>query len=80
MRIFFDVGRPNGSAVVEQATLTLIPKFVSISPNAGSFGGSYITLNAPGATIASTGLSVVDSAKVSICSQVTVPQYGIIKC
>jgi hypothetical protein len=80
MQIFFDVGRPNGSAVVEQATLALTPKFVSISPNAGSFGGSYITLSAPGATVTSTGLSLVDPAKVSICSLVTVPQYGVIKC
>jgi hypothetical protein len=80
MKIFFDVGRPSGSAVVEQATLTLTPTLVSISPNAGSIGGSYITLSAPGATVGSTGLSVVGPTKVSICSQVTVPQYGVIKC
>jgi len=53
---------------------------VSISPNTGSIGGTVITATAPGATVTSTDLDIVDAAGDSICQTVTVVSYGVVEC
>jgi hypothetical protein len=57
--------------------MTLTPKFVSISPNSGSIGGSLITAVVPGAGSSAT---IVDSTGASICSTVKLTAYGVIEC
>jgi hypothetical protein len=77
-KLFFDVGLPDGHALVE-ASFALTPKLVSVSPNSGSVGGSLITASVPGATVSDT-VSIVDSAGASICESVTVTSYGVVEC
>lgn len=49
MNVYFDVGLPKGyDTVVVGKTFTLSPKLVSVSPNAGSIGGSLLVAKLEG--------------------------------
>jgi hypothetical protein len=76
--LYFDVGTPEAHSIVE-TSLSLTPKFVSISPSSGSVGGSLITAAVPGVVVGST-VSIVNSTGTSICEIVTVVSYGVIEC
>jgi len=47
MKLYFEKGIPNGHEILDKG-LTLSPKFLSISPNIGSMGGTLLTITAPG--------------------------------
>jgi hypothetical protein len=79
MKLYFDIGIPAGNALV-QATMALTPKFVSISPNTGSAGGTVLTANVQGVGIATTELDIVDATGASICQTVKVVSYGVVEC
>jgi hypothetical protein len=76
--MYFDVGIPVGHSYAE-ASFSLTPKLVSVSPNSGSVGGSLIIATVPGVTVSDT-VSIVDSAGSSICESVTVTSYGVVEC
>jgi len=56
------------------------PRLLSISPSTGSPAGSMITAIVKGVGSASTGVVLTRSTGVWICTEVTVPQYGVVKC
>jgi len=91
MALYFDVGLPKGyDTVIEGKNFTLSPKLVSVSPNAGSTGGSLIIARLEGlGTLSNTtqaywnahGGTLVDVAtNQDICQSVIVKQYGEVEC
>lgn len=77
-KVYFEQGKPEGHSFLD-AGIAITPKFVSVSPNAGSVGGTTIVANVQGAIAGST-LDITDAAGQSICDKVTVPSYGKVVC
>ena len=76
--VYFEVGLPENHTLVEAASLNITPRFVSISPNTGSIGGTLITAVVPGATKTSNDIDIQDDLGASICDSVTVLSYGVV--
>lgn len=76
--LVFTVGAPHNHAAVS-AGLTLEPKFVSVTPQDGSVGGTTIFLNVQGVGVWDT-VDVKNSDGFSICSSASVVSYGRVKC
>ena len=76
--LYFDVGLPKNHSFIE-ATFTISPKLVSVSPVSGSVGGSLLTVTVPGATVADT-VDILDSTGASICESTEVTSYGVVQC
>ena len=79
MAVYFDIGVPNGRDKMYNSQ-TLEPKFVSITPNSGSAGGTWIVANVQGVGPQTSGLDLVDSTDASICEKLEVPSYGVVRC
>lgn len=80
-KIYFDIGIPEGHAIVSNATLVTEPKLVSLSISEGSVGGSNITANVQGVGTATSGLELVDSVSgSSLCTKLTILSYGEVQC
>jgi len=80
MKMYFDVGVPYGRDIVS-ASLTLEPKLVSVSPNVGSAGGTLITAKVAGLGKKQLNVDIVNAVDdVSICSKVTIEEYGKVQC
>lgn len=77
--VIWDLGLGDGNAIT-QASLTLEPRLVSVSPNTGSQGGSLITLNVQGVGPATQALNVVDINGGSVCQSIKIVKYGEVKC
>lgn len=81
MQLYFDVGLPEGHQGVASTTLTLTPKFVQVSPGAGSVGGARLMARVPGLGNASKGVDIVEAATGnSICRSVRMTAYGKLEC
>jgi len=78
-KLYFEIGHPKNHAIVN-TQLDLTPKFVSISPNIGSIGGTIVTAQVPGATTSSTDIDIVDPNNNSICDSIEVVSYGVVQC
>jgi hypothetical protein len=81
LNLFFPVGLPKGHELV-RAGFTLTPKFVSMTPNAGTNGSTLVQATVPGVGTSTTGLDLVRGDNdESICrTDVEVVSYGIIQC
>lgn len=60
LNLYFPVGIPEGHDLV-RAGITLEPKLMMITPNAGSPGGTLVTATVPGVGLGTTGLDLVDA-------------------
>jgi hypothetical protein len=56
MKLYFGVGIPEGHASVMNGTHTMTPRLVSITPNTGGRGGTWIVAKVPGFGPGTTGL------------------------
>jgi hypothetical protein len=77
--LYFPEGIPENHTAVAQ-TFNMTPKYVSISPNAGSIGGSLLNVTIPGVGLNST-VDILASNGSSICANnATVTSYGVVSC
>ena len=77
--VYFDDGLATGYEAFTSATV--IPSLVSISPSAGSAGGSFITVTGTGFGPTSAGVNLKHAPSGSdMCSEVTVTAYGSFTC
>jgi hypothetical protein len=83
LNLFFPVGIPKGHDLV-RAGFTLVPKLMSLSPNAGSPGSTLITALVPGVGKGTTGIDLVNFATgKSICwnsKPSGIVEYGKFQC
>jgi len=81
MNLYFPVGLPKGHDIIK-AGVTLTPKLVSLTPNAGSISGTMINAFVPGVGTATTGLSLIRKGGNSVCNSKTlkVTSYGKVEC
>jgi hypothetical protein len=82
--LYLDIGIPDGNRTLLDQGVVLTPKFVGISSNKGSKGGSVIVLNVQGIGSADEvqAIQYVDStgADKSLCSNHSTIAYGKIEC
>ena len=79
--IHLPVGHPGGTDAMNYGTgITLTPRIHSVSPNVGSLGGALIVAEVRGFGNMTTAVTLVNSAGVDICSEVSVVKYGQLKC
>lgn len=77
--MYFDVGLPAGDRTILDTGVVLTPKFVGISTNEGSPGGSVIILNVQGIGWNDTIKSIVytdSSGSQALCTSHKVIAYG----
>lgn len=76
--MYFDVGIPAGDRTILDTGVLLTPKFVGISTNAGSPGGSVIILNVQGIGWNDTIKNIIYTANgdQTLCSSLKVIAYG----
>jgi len=81
VNLFFPIGIPKGHDLV-RAGITLEPKFMSMTPNAGTPGGTLIQAQVPGVGTSTTGLDFYNKATgQSICiDNIRIVEYGVIEC
>lgn len=83
MKLYFAVGTPEGHAGVMAGTHTMTPKLVSITPNTGGKGGTWIVAKVPGVGPGTTGLELTTNAtSTRLCAPgtLTIPSYGKVVC
>lgn len=91
VNVYFDVGLPKGhNTVVQGRTWNLEPKVTSISPNAGSVGGSLLIVQVAGlgplansseAYWNSNGVTLINSAtSAPLCKSLKIRSYGVVEC
>ena len=84
VKMYFDIGIPGGNRTLLDNGVTLEPKFVGISSNIGSKGGSTIVLNVQGIGSTETVHDIqyvdADGADQSLCSNHSTISYGKIEC
>lgn len=84
VRLFLDIGIPEGNRNLLDEGVSMTPKFVGISANKGSKGGSTIVLNVQG--IGSSELvhdikfKDTAGASFSLCKNHSMISYGKIEC
>lgn len=79
MKVYFADGLSSGYDAFTSATM--VPTLVSISPSAGSSGGTLLTVTGTGFGVDTTGLNLVHSSSgTDICSEVTITGYGQFTC
>jgi hypothetical protein len=80
LNLFFPVGLPNGHEII-RAGFTLEPKFMMITPSAGTPGGTLVQATVPGIGKSTADLDLVDNTGRTICqNDVEVVEYGLIQC
>ena len=79
MKLSFAEGKPEGHLILD-AGVAITPRLVSITPNAGSVGGTTIIASVPGAGLSTQGLQIQNSAGSSICTALRVVAYGKVEC
>lgn len=77
--VIWDIGLGSGNAIVG-ASNTVTPRFVSVSPNTGSQGGTLLKLNIQGVGPATQGLQIVDSSGAQICNTIKIVKTGEVYC
>ena len=84
VRMYLDIGIPEGDRSILDAGVSLTPKFVGISSNKGSKGGSTIVLNVQGVGSADKvqDITYVDAEgdDKSLCANHSTISYGKIEC
>jgi hypothetical protein len=60
--------------------ITLTPRIHSVSPNVGSSGGALIVAEVRGFGNMTAAVTLVNSAGVDICTDVSIAKYGQLKC
>lgn len=79
VEIFFPDGFPTGYDTVN--TVAVTPNLVSISPAAGSAGGTLLTVTGTGFGANSEGVTLVKASDSSdVCDKVTITGYGSFTC
>lgn len=76
--LYFPEGIPENHTLV-QSSFNMTPKYVSVTPNSGSIGGSLLNVTAPGVSKSST-VDILASDGSSICANASVASYGVITC
>lgn len=81
LNLFFPVGLPKGHEII-RAGITLEPKFLSITPNEGSPGGTWITVSVAGVGKLTEGLNIEIDTEESLCvdRKLIVEEYGKATC
>lgn len=78
---YLPIGTPNGVDSLKYSTgITVAPQFLNVTPSIGSPAGSLITASVRGVGPNTSGVTLVNQAGVNICSNVTIPTYGIVIC
>jgi hypothetical protein len=79
--IHLPVGHPGGTEDMNYGTgIDLTPRIHSVSPNVGSSGGALIVAEVRGFGNMTAAVTLVNSAGVDICTEVSVAKYGQLKC
>jgi hypothetical protein len=81
LNLFFPVGLPKGHDII-RAGITLEPKLLSITPNDGTPGGTWITVSVAGVGKLTTGLNIEIDTGESLCfdRKLIVEEYGKATC
>ena len=84
IRLYLDIGIPEGDRSLLDQGVTLTPKFVGISSNQGSPGGSVIVLNVQGVgsadKVSDITFTDAEGADKSLCENHSTISYGKIQC
>jgi len=81
-QLYFPAGRPEGAdTVVATTRITLEPRMLPLSPNAGSIAGTRIVALVPGVGSANAkDFNLIDANSQPICQSVQIPEYGKVIC
>jgi hypothetical protein len=77
--VTFLQGKPKGHDILN-AGVSITPKFVSVSPNVGSIGGTTISAIVPGIVKSTTNVAIKDATGAEVCSQIRIVDYGKVEC
>jgi hypothetical protein len=84
IRLHLDIGIPDGDRKMLDDGVVMTPKFVGISSNKGSLGGSIIVLNVQGIgsadVVADITFTDAEGADKSLCANHSTIAYGKIEC
>ena len=84
VRLHLDVGIPDGDRKMLDDGVVMTPKFVGISSNKGSLGGSTIVLNVQGVgsadVVSDITFTDAEGADKSLCAKHSTIAYGKIEC
>ncbi|TNV88229.1 hypothetical protein FGO68_gene13028 [Halteria grandinella] len=80
-KFYLPIGFPDGlEALTMTSGITLTPKLLSVTPHIGSPAGSVITVRMKGVGPKTKGLILHNTAHVEVCSELWIPEYGMIMC
>ena len=80
IELYFPAGSPSGIEALTSTGISVTPRLVSITPSTGSPAGSIITAVVKGVGVATKDVVLTQSTNVWICTEVTIPSYGVVKC
>ena len=84
VRFYLDIGIPDGDRTLLDNGVTMTPKFVGISSNKGSKGGSTVVLNVQGVgsaeKVADIQYTDADGNTQKLCKNHSTIAYGKIEC
>ena len=84
IRLFLDLGIPDGDRAMLDTGVELTPKLVGISSNKGSLGGSAIVFNVQGVgsvdVVSDITFVDADAKDQKLCSNITTLAYGKVEC
>ena len=79
IQFYNNAGYPEGAEF--EHTIDLIPSILEISPETGNSGGTWITVRGTGFGTQTDNLNLIDaSARVSLCQEVEIVEYGVFNC
>jgi hypothetical protein len=79
LKFYLMEGIPDSHSIVE-AGISLDPKILAINPQTGSTGGSVVNATVSGVGTETEGVTLVDTNGNDMCSEVTIPEWGIVSC
>jgi len=80
IKFYLDIGIPEGDSTLLETGTVMTPKFVGISSNKGSKGGSTIVLNIQGVGSSDEVLDIQYGSAQKLCSNHSTIAYGKIEC
>ena len=81
VQFYLPTGTPSGATQLTSTGITVTPTVLSMTPSIGSPAGTIITALVKGVGVNTANVAFVTAtSQTNICSQVTIPSYGVVQC